>query len=93
MLDYLCDTSRDDYFLISEQYKKNYGEEIGIYALLAYQGLDTIFRFVQEQKITNFQSIPEQIDGYEIDSFLGHIKIQQQEFVFPLKLKPVISPE
>ena len=74
---------------IMETFKIKYGREMDDIAILAYNGMDLLFRFVEESKTLNPDNISENINGFAIDGIAGKAKVVNFEILVEHVFNPV----
>lgn len=80
---------QEEYYRITRQYKDRFGTEMDVFSLLAYEGINTIFQYIEEYDIRNYKNLARKMENYERKTVLGNVKILDNELKYPLDLRPV----
>jgi len=89
VLNFFLGEQRTEYRMVAEQYENKFNSKIDVFALLAYQGVDSVLRFVETKKIADFHNLAEQMEGFQVNGIMGEIRIQGKEIIYPLQLSEV----
>jgi len=91
VLDFKRETEKYSYQNLILKYSDMFGIEMDIFALLAYEGINTVFHFINENKIVDFTNLAIQMEGFERETVLGKVSLQSNELTFPLGISPAIQ--
>ena len=79
-------TIKENNSSVNEKYKSLYGKEMDVLALYCYNGLDLLLSFINENKNMDNKYIMNNINGYEYNSKIGKIQVNNNEFNYEHEL-------
>ena len=74
---------------VMEAFKSRFGREMDDIAILAYNGMDLLFRFVEDYKSKDPEIISANINGFAMDGIAGKAKVINYEIVVDHEFTPV----